>query len=211
MRSILNQKNRIIYLKKKTDLKRVIKYLPKVIHFEELQDGNLKIITKEGEIMIKFEHLKGEKKIGNTFLGIGEFIKTHEDGEHIKDWEYTGVIVGVYEPKSEEKQNIAYFLNENGEVEKLSVWQITSSLLNGFKNGKLEMFDIIHVKYIGKARVESVDDGKKTVKYINKYDIKVYSGTENKDVISKILDKIKDEEVKQLIEYFNNLMDKAPF
>lgn len=210
MSSIL-KKNRIIYLKKKTDLKRIIKYLPKVLHFKELQDGNLKIITKEGDFMIKIQNLKGEKKIGNVFLSVGTFVKTHENGEHIKDWEYTGVLVGVYEPKSEEKQNIAYFLNENGEVEKLSVWQITNSLLNGFKNGKIEMFDIVHVKYIGKARVESVDDGKKTVKYINKYDIKVYSGQENKDVVSKILDKIKDEEVKQLIEYFNTLMDKAPF
>ncbi|MBZ4655864.1 MAG: hypothetical protein JG759_412 [Thermoanaerobacter sp.] len=210
MSSILNQKNRIIYLKKKTDLKRIIKYLPKVLHFEELEDGNLKIITKEGEIMIKFENLKGEKKIGNTFLGIGEFIKTHEDGEHIKDWEYTGLFVGVYEPKNE-KNSVVYFLNENGEVEKLTVWQIANTLVKGMKNGKIEMFDIVYIKYLGKERVESVDGGKKTVKYINKYDIKVYSGVENKDVVSKLLEKVKDEEVKQLIEYFNTLMDKPPF
>jgi hypothetical protein len=106
---------------------------------------------------------------------------------------------------------VVYFLNENGEVEKLTVWQIANTLVKGMKNGKIEMFDIVYIKYLGKERVESVDGGKKTVKYINKYDIKVYSGVENKDVVSKLLEKVKDEEVKQLIEYFNTLMDKPPF
>lgn len=180
------------------ELKIIVKRLPKVLHFKELPDGSLKIFTKEGIFMVRF---KGEKKvvrIGEKLRELGSFLETHKDGAHIPDWEFVGLFLG-YLPTKKGKKDIVYFIDENGEVKKVGIFQIYGDLKYHLKADALDQFDIVYIKYKGMVKIDKI-------KTKNVYDIKVYSAVDNKDYVQGILKKAKVDD--DIVDFFKGIIEK---
>lgn len=190
---------KIVYLSSRKDLKWFVKRLPKVLHFEESEKG-IKIITKGGVYMVKF---KGEKKVG-----IGEWIQTHKGGQHIEDFEFSGVFIGMdleafkkYDDDGNETLiDVAYFVGIDGKVYKTSVWQITGYLKRRIIDGTLNRFDAVSIKYGG--LVPSKKD--KKIK-VHNYKITIYDYKENEKEINELLKN--SEEYREIPDIFGTRWD----
>lgn len=132
---------------------------------------------------------KGEVKLESGY--IGEWLQTHKDGEHIKDFSFTGILVG-YEldriKDGDRVRDIVYFADENGKIWKTAIPKIYGRVKYLIKALGIKYGDIFVIKYLGKEK-RKVDGA---VRYLNKYDICCYRATENPDYVEKILNKITD-------------------
>lgn len=186
------------------ELKILIKRLPKVLHFKELPDGSLKIFTKEGIFMVKFKGEKKVSRIGEKLRELGEFVQTHERGEndeighHIPDFEFTGLFLG-YLPTKEGKKDVVYFVDPDGQVKKIAVFQIYGDIKYRIKAEVIDQFDIVYIKYKGKVKIDKA-------KTKNVYDVHVYSGTENSEYVKNVLKKADLDE--DIVNFFKKVMEE---
>ncbi|OQY08123.1 MAG: hypothetical protein B6I28_05150 [Fusobacteriia bacterium 4572_132] len=137
-------------------------------------------------------NLKGRKEI--KFESVGEFIKTHENGEHIHDFYYIGKLIGyelekVRDDERDKKLDLVYFYNlVTNKIEKTTVPAIYGRIKYGLKSGQINYGDIVEIKYLGKKPLK--EDRRKKV---NSYEINFYDWDENKDIFKEYNEKILEE------------------
>jgi len=114
----------------------------------------------------------------------GEWLKLYEGGEHIKDFQFTGILLGLYHYNNEDgtSEYIAFFANKDGvfkTTQKGIIWQV----INAVQAGAVNYGDLVNIKYIGKEKRRI--KGKPVL--MNVYDIEFYQGPENPDYINEVL------------------------
>lgn len=136
--------------------------------------------------MVAFD---GEIKVKSNF--VGEWLPTHEGGEHVKDFEFSGVLLG-YELEAMNKddtvRDIVYFADESGKVWKTTIPQIYGLVKYYIKSGSLKYGDVVTIKYLGKEKIKDA----RGVRFRNNYDLKFYSQDANKKYVKAVFDKLSD-------------------
>ena len=160
---------------------------------------------------------KGEIEVKSSF--VGDWLVLHKDGEHIKDFEFEGLVIG-YElevvHQDDKDKDVVYLADKNGKIWKTSTGQIYGPIKLALKTQSIHYGDIVVIRYTGKKKITDAHG----VRYLNTYDIKFYSAKANPDFATPILEKIKDqvppEQRARWIHTYNELAnvdvsDKPPF
>jgi len=127
---------------------------------------------------------KGKIQVERYF---GKWLKLYEGGEHIKDFQFTGVLLGLYHYNNDDgtSEYIAFFANKDGvfkTTQKGIIWQI----VNAIQAGAVNYADIVDIKYRGKEQRKI--RGRPVT--MNVYDIEFYQGSENQDYVSESLKEV---------------------